>query len=44
VIRSSLEGAGRPPLATPLEIASREGCDPRPVDPRSEEGRLTLTA
>jgi hypothetical protein len=44
VIRSRLAGAGRPPLGTPLEIASRAGCDPRPVDPRSEEGRLTLTS
>lgn len=43
VIRSRLAG-GRPPLATPIEIASRAGCDPRPVDPRTEEGRLTLTS
>ena len=44
VIRSRLEGPGRPPLGTPLEIASRAGCDPRPVDPRTEEGRLTLSS
>jgi hypothetical protein len=44
VIRSRLVGAGRPPFGTPLEIASRAGCDPRPVDPRSQEGRLTLTS
>jgi hypothetical protein len=35
---------GRPPLDTPLRIASRAGCDARPVDPRSEEGRLTLAS
>jgi len=44
VIRSRLEGPARPPLGAPLEIASRAGCDPRPVDPRTEEGRLTLTS
>jgi hypothetical protein len=33
---------GRPPLEAPLAIASRAGCDARPVDPRTEEGRLTL--
>jgi hypothetical protein len=44
VIRSRLAGAGRPPLDTPLAVASRAGCDPRPVDPRTEEGRLTLTS
>ncbi len=43
-IRARLRGAGRPRLGTPLEIASRAGCDPRPVDPRTEEGRLTLTS
>lgn len=44
VIRSRLAGAGRPPLDAPLRVASRAGCDPRPVDLRSEEGRLTLTS
>jgi hypothetical protein len=44
VIRARLAGAGRPPLDTPLRIASRAGCDARPVDPRSEDGRLTLTS
>jgi hypothetical protein len=44
VIRSRLAGAGRPPLDAPLAVASRAGCDPRPVDPRTEEGRLTLTS
>jgi hypothetical protein len=36
--------AGTPPLDAPLSIASRAGCDTRPLDPRSEEGRLALTA
>ncbi|MGH8574736.1 MAG: DUF2332 family protein, partial [Gammaproteobacteria bacterium] len=31
-------------LDAPLRIDSRAGCDHRPVDPRSEEGRLTLTS
>jgi hypothetical protein len=44
VIRTRLAGPGRPPLGTRLEIASRAGCDRRPVDPRTEEGRLTLTS
>jgi hypothetical protein len=39
-IRAHLEG--EPPLSTPLTIGSRAGCDARPVDPTSEEGRLTL--
>jgi hypothetical protein len=45
VIRTRLAGAGRrPPLGTRLRVASRAGCDPRPVDPRTEEGRVTLTS
>jgi hypothetical protein len=43
-IRSRLTGEGRPPLDVPLRIAHRAGCDRRPVDPRSEDGRLTLTS
>jgi len=39
-IRAAL--TGRPPLETPLEVASRSGCDARPLDPRSHEDRLTL--
>jgi len=36
----------RPPPAVPasLDVVERRGCDPAPVDPTSEEGRLTLTA
>lgn len=33
---------GRPPLDVPLEVAERRGCDPRPLDPATDEGRLTL--
>lgn len=44
MIRSRLTGEARPPLDVPLQIAHRAGCDRRPVDPRSEEGRLTLTS
>lgn len=33
----------RPPFAPPeLEVVERRGCDMQPIDPRSEDGRLTL--
>jgi hypothetical protein len=35
---------GRPPLDTPVRVTSRAGCDARPLDPRSEEDRLTLAS
>jgi hypothetical protein len=41
-IRAAL--TGRPPLEAPLEVASRAGCDARPLDPRNAEDRLTLTS
>ena len=31
-----------PPLGAPLRIVERRGCDPAPVDPASDDGRLTL--
>ena len=31
-----------PPLDVPAEVVSREGCDRSPVDPTTEDGRLTL--
>jgi hypothetical protein len=34
--------AGEPPLETRVEVASRRGCDARPVEPSTEAGRLTL--
>lgn len=33
-----------PPEPAALEVVGRLGCDPAPVDPATEEGRLTLTA
>jgi hypothetical protein len=39
-IRAGLQG--EPPLSTPLTVGSRAGCDARPVDPTTEQGRLTL--
>ena len=33
---------GSPPAPGALEVAGRAGCDAQPVDPASEEGRLTL--
>jgi hypothetical protein len=42
VVRARLRG--KPPLATAATVASRSGCDARPLDPRSEEGRLTLAS
>jgi hypothetical protein len=41
-IRAALDG--RPPLDAPLAVASRAGCDARPLDPRSEDDCLTLTS
>ncbi len=42
-----LEGQMRrppPPQPAALAVVQRCGCDPAPVDPATEEGRLTLTA
>ena len=33
---------GDPPYDGSLEVLERRGCDPSPVDPASEDGRLTL--
>jgi hypothetical protein len=35
-------GGPLPPFETPVRVVERGGCDPRPLDPSSEEGRLTL--
>jgi hypothetical protein len=40
-IRARLTGR-MPLLVAPLDIAARAGCDPEPVHPCTEEGRLTL--
>lgn len=31
-------------VSVTVTVASRRGCDPSPVDPATEEGRLTLTS
>jgi hypothetical protein len=36
--------SGEPPLDAPLRVASRAGCDRRPLDPLSDAGRLTLAS
>lgn len=33
---------GDPPQPAPVEVVERHGCDPRPVDPATGEGALTL--
>jgi hypothetical protein len=33
---------GRPPLASGFVVAERSGCDLNPIDPTTDEGRLTL--
>ena len=33
---------GRPPSGVPIQIVERLGCDLHPVDPATDEGRLTL--
>ena len=33
-----------PPYAAPFSVVARAGCDPSPLDPRSEADRLTLTS
>ena len=35
---------GRPPLGAGFEVAERAGCDLNPVDPATDDGRLTLLA
>jgi len=35
---------GHPPLAHGFEVAERAGCDLAPIDPTTDEGRLTLLA
>jgi hypothetical protein len=41
-LRSDL--VGEPPLDEVAAVASRNGCDPRPIDPTTAEGQLTLTS
>lgn len=37
-----LDGAPAPDVSSGFEIAARRGCDATPIDPSTEEGRLTL--
>lgn len=39
-IEFALDGPG--PAATKVEVGERRGCDARPIDPGTDEGRLTL--
>jgi hypothetical protein len=41
-LRLGFELTGAAPRSLPLVVAERRGCDPAPLDPTSEEGRLTL--
>jgi len=41
-VRIAFGLAGLVPRVVPMEVIERKGCDPRPLDPNSEEGRLTL--
>jgi hypothetical protein len=41
-VRIAFELGGRAPEPIPVEVAERRGCDPGPIDPATEEGRLTL--
>jgi hypothetical protein len=40
-LRGFLAG-GRLPLEAPVDVLERRGCDARPVDPTTDDGRLTL--
>lgn len=43
VIRDAWSAPGAlPPLGAPLRIVERRGCDPAPVDPTGDDGRLSL--
>lgn len=42
LLRAAL--SGEPPLEAELAVASRAGCDPRPVDPTTDDGLLTLSS
>ena len=42
VVLSGYWDAGDPPYDAEVRVVDRRGCDPHPVDPTSEEGRLTL--
>lgn len=41
VLRDLVDGEARPPICA-ARVVERSGCDPHPIDPTSQEGRLTL--
>jgi hypothetical protein len=41
VLHDVLDGEAQPPICA-ARVVERSGCDPHPIDPTSEEGRLTL--
>ena len=41
-IANPFAGPSLPPFETTTSVVERGGCDPRPLDPTSEDGRLTL--
>jgi hypothetical protein len=41
-VRIEFDLDGGAPEPASIEVAERRGCDPQPLDPTSEEGRLTL--
>ncbi len=41
-VRIAYELDGQSPQPIPVEVSERRGCDPSPIDPATEEGRLTL--
>lgn len=43
-LRSPWRNYPQADLTRPLNLVERAGCDPFPVDPRTSEGRLTLTS
>lgn len=44
LVRLSARVSGRPPPGQTAQVVSREGCDARPLDPATNEGRLTLAS
>jgi hypothetical protein len=41
-VRIEFQLDGDAPEPAPVEVVERRGCDPQPIDPAGEEGRLTL--
>jgi hypothetical protein len=43
-VRLQADLVGDPPLDEVVNVASRAGCDARPIDPTTQDGRLTLSS